>query len=33
VLDDDEKSRLNDLLRRMVRAFEDLHGPVHKHHA
>ena len=32
-LDEDEKSRLNDLLRRMVRAFEDLHGPVHKHHS
>jgi len=32
-LDEDEKFRLNDLLRRMVRAFEDLHGPEHKHHA
>lgn len=30
-LDDDERRRLNDLLRRLMRAFEDFHGPVHKH--
>jgi DNA-binding MarR family transcriptional regulator len=32
-LDEAEKQRLNLLLRRLMLAFEDLHGPVHKHHA
>lgn len=31
-LDPDERRRLNDLLRRMVRALDELHGPEHKHH-
>jgi DNA-binding MarR family transcriptional regulator len=31
-LDDEERRRLNDLLRHLLRAFEDVHGPLHKHH-
>ena len=27
-----ERAQLNDLLRRLMLAFEDAHGPVHKHH-
>src|SRR5262245_62901273 len=33
-LDEDEKRELNDLLRRLIHAFEAFHGPIHKsHHA
>ena len=31
-LDEDEKRALNDLLRRLIHAFEAFHGPVHKRH-
>ena len=31
-LDEDERRRLNDLLRRMVRAIDEIDGPARKHH-
>jgi len=31
-LDENEKRALNDLLRRLIHAFEAFHGPVHKRH-
>lgn len=31
-LADPEKRELNELLRRLMHAFEDAHGPVHSHH-